>query len=217
MWLMSCQGSCRLERLIVFLIKHSGSTAPLPHAHINKHAHMERERDPNLAASVQLWGKTDPSNSYCFKQPIVPRRSGSQCLPFLWFFVLAREKWHGRGRRRNGCGTRLERGRGGEEEEREIKREIERQPMRRAASWKSKWREREREGEHCQLLPGWRKVCASCTAVMPLDPSSWRVWAGFEIPSVHVRPFAGGGGRIRSVSVLACCIWSPVLGSVGGH
>lgn len=41
--------SRRLERLILFLIKHSGSTAPLLHAHINN---ALTERDPNLARAV---------------------------------------------------------------------------------------------------------------------------------------------------------------------
>lgn len=41
--------SRRLERLILFLIKHSRSTAPLLHAHTNN---TLAERDPNLARAV---------------------------------------------------------------------------------------------------------------------------------------------------------------------
>lgn len=148
MWLMSCQRESRqLEHFILFLIKHSRSAAPLLHAHAKQY-----ERDPNLAGAVSCICAVVRQEESFKRQWLQTADCCTKIwgcaspLP-LWFFVLAKEgdqesqRSQRRGwRQRDGCETRLERGRGGE-------RERWMQPMRSAASWKSKRREREEERE----------------------------------------------------------------------
>ncbi|KAL1278590.1 hypothetical protein QQF64_025263 [Cirrhinus molitorella] len=106
--------SRRLERLILFLIKHSRSSAPLLHTHTNN---TLVEKDPNLARAVSRLSAVRDQDAQ-------------------------RSQRRGR-RQRDGCGTRLERGKGGEERGRERKREIDAANAQRGILKEREERERE--------------------------------------------------------------------------